>query len=143
MGTELYCSYFVLFLDERVKRWFVAPDKRGSRAGKRLFQTLSNDARLKLSVSRSSVMAVAARQRLFESAQPRPAPPAPRLAGSADQARASQVHTQQEMLEAAFTGRHEHPRLRAVTLSLLVLASTGLWAAIIAAAVYVGRMVAS
>jgi hypothetical protein len=86
-------------------------------------------------------MAVAARNRSFESAQPRPTPPTPRLAGAADQARASQVHTQQQMLEAAFTGRHEHPRLRAVTLSLLILASASLWAAIITAAIYVGRMV--
>ena len=86
-------------------------------------------------------MAVAAHKRSFEPAQPRPEPPGPRLAQSADQARASQVHTQQQMLEVAFTGRHEYPRLRAVTFSLLILASVGLWAAIIAAAVYVGRMV--
>jgi hypothetical protein len=97
-----------------------------------------------LRVSRSSVMAVAARKRLLEPAQPcpaQPAQPAPRLAQSADQARASQVHTQQQMLEAAFTARHQYPRLRAVTLSLLILASAGLWAAIITAAIYVGRMV--
>jgi len=87
-------------------------------------------------------MAIATRKAFFEAAQPRiPAPPAPRLAQSDDQARASQVHIQQETLEAVFTGRHQYPRLRAVTLSLLILASAGLWAAIIAGAVYVGRMV--
>jgi hypothetical protein len=87
-------------------------------------------------------MAVAERKGFFEAAQPRiPAAPAPRLAQTGDQARTSPAHIQQETLEAVFTGRNQYPRLRAVTLSLLILASAGLWAAIIAGAVYVGRMV--
>jgi hypothetical protein len=85
-------------------------------------------------------MAVAPRKSLPESVQPRRSPPSPRLAQSDDQAHPSAVHAQQQTLEAAFTARHEHPRLRAVTLGLLILASTGLWAAIIAGVVYVGRM---
>lgn len=86
-------------------------------------------------------MAVAARKTFPEPAQPRPAPPEPRLAQPDDQAHPSAVHAHQERLEAAFTARHEHPRLRAASLGLLILTSLGLWAAIIAGAVYVGRMV--
>jgi len=86
-------------------------------------------------------MAVAARKAFSESVPIPASGPAPRLADETDLAGSTPVHDQHRALEAAFAQRSEHPRLRAVTFSLLTLASLGLWAAIIAGAVYVGRMV--
>jgi len=85
-------------------------------------------------------MAEAARKAYFESVQPRRKTPAPRLAEAADLARSSAVHDQHRQLEAAFTARNHHPRLRAISYSLLVLGSLGLWAVIIDAVIHVGRM---
>ena len=84
-------------------------------------------------------MAVAARKAFLESVPARASPP--RLADESDLGGRIPVHDQQRALEAAFATRNAHPRLRAVTFSLLTLASLGLWTAIIAGAVYVGRMV--
>jgi len=86
-------------------------------------------------------MAVAARKTLFQILPPRKQRPAPRLANAADPAHPSAVHAQQDALQAAFTARHPHPRFRAIVFSLLILASFGLWAAIIAAAIHVGQMI--
>ena len=85
-------------------------------------------------------MAVAARRAFSESAPVRVSRPAPRPADATDRVGPASVHDQRRALEAAFTARSEHPRLRAVTFSLLIFASTGLWAAIIIAIVQVGRM---
>jgi len=87
-------------------------------------------------------MAVAARKALFEAAQPRVATPAPRPADETDAGPTSPVHDQHRALEAAFAARSEHPRLRAWAYGLLTLASLGLWAVIITAAIHVGQMVA-
>jgi len=86
-------------------------------------------------------MAVAARKTLVETFQPREPAPGPRLANATDQAAPTEVHDQHRLLEAAFTERHAHPRLRAVSYSALVLASLGLWTVIISAAVHVGHMI--
>ena len=79
----------------------------------------------------------------------RPGLPAPRLVDETDFGGPSQVpnqvpnqvRDQQRALAATFTAPHAHPRFRAVTFSLLTLASVGMWAAIIAAIVHVGQMV--
>jgi hypothetical protein len=86
-------------------------------------------------------MAIAARKAFSESAPVRVWRPAPRPADETDLAGPSAVQNHQQALEAAFAARNAHPRLRAATLSLLTLASVGLWAAIIIAAIHVGRMV--
>jgi len=86
-------------------------------------------------------MAVAKRKTNFETFEPRAARPALRLANATDQAAPTAVHGQQRVLEAAFTERHAHPRLRAWSYSLLALASIGIWAAVISGAVYVGHMI--
>ena len=85
-------------------------------------------------------MAVAARKAVFEPVQARAARPVPRVAGENDRGGPSAVHEQQRLLEAAFTTRHANPRLRAVSYSVLTVASIGMWVAIIDAAVQVGRM---
>jgi len=86
-------------------------------------------------------MAIAARQPFIESVQPGVAAPVPRLTDDSDLGGRNSVQDQQRALAAAFTARHAQPRFRAVILSLLTLASLGLWAALIAAIVQVGRMV--
>jgi hypothetical protein len=86
-------------------------------------------------------MAVAARKAEFQSEPAGVARPAPRLAEDTDFAGPTAVHAQQRALEAAFSGRHAHPRLRAVSYTLATLACFGVWAAIISAAAHVGRMV--
>jgi hypothetical protein len=86
-------------------------------------------------------MAVAARKALSESAPVRVPPPVPRIADETDMGGPPAVHDQQNALEAAFAAPPELRRLRAWSLCLLILASLGLWTAIIAGAVYVGRMV--
>ena len=85
-------------------------------------------------------MAVAARKAFFEPVQTPVARPAPRLAGENDKGGPSAIHEQQRLLEAAFSERHANPRLRAISYSLLTVASIGMWAAIIDAAVHVGHM---
>ncbi len=85
-------------------------------------------------------MAVAARKAFFEPVQTRASRPAPRVAGENDKGGLSVVHEQQRLLEAAFTERHADPRLRAISYSILTVASIGMWVAIIDAAVHVGHM---
>jgi len=86
-------------------------------------------------------MAAAARKTFLEPVPARLARPTPRLAGENDRGGPSAVHQQQRLLEAAFTERNANPRLRAVSYSLLAVASIGMWVAIIGAAVHVGHMV--
>lgn len=65
--------------------------------------------------------------------------PSLRVAAASDSGPTPFVHDQQRRLAAAFAEPPRH-RMRAATLTLAGLASTGLWAIIISAAIYVGRM---
>jgi len=85
-------------------------------------------------------MAVAARKAFLQPVPTRVTRPTPRLAGENDRGGASAVHEQQRLLEAAFTERHANPRLRAISYSILTVASIGMWIAIIDAAAHVGHM---
>ncbi len=65
--------------------------------------------------------------------------PSLRVADARNLSQTPSVHEQQSRIAAAFAERPRH-RMRAVTLALAGLACTGVWAAIIAAAIHVGGM---